>query len=153
MNNAYRDSLDDYAGYHRNPKNKVTHYVGIPMIVLAIICLLQRVVLMDVAGWSLNLAVLVLVPVSLYYLRLNTVTGAGMILIFVGMYLFTPMMTTLTAWFVFIVGWIFQFIGHHFEGNRPAFFQNAVHLLVGPMWILNDLFLKLRLPAYDPQKT
>ncbi|MGA9997061.1 MAG: DUF962 domain-containing protein [Pyrinomonadaceae bacterium] len=37
---------------------------------------------------------------------------------------------------LFIVGWIFQFIGHAIEGNQPAFFRNPVYLLVGPLWLL-----------------
>jgi len=36
---------------------------------------------------------------------------------------------------LFIVGWIFQFIGHAIEGNQPAFFKNPLYLLVGPWWL------------------
>ena len=36
----------------------------------------------------------------------------------------------------FVVGWVFQFIGHAIEGNRPAFFGNPVYLLVGPWWLV-----------------
>jgi uncharacterized membrane protein YGL010W len=37
---------------------------------------------------------------------------------------------------LFVLGWIFQFIGHAFEGNKPSFFANPVYLLVGPLWTL-----------------
>ena len=37
---------------------------------------------------------------------------------------------------IFVVGWIFQFVGHAIEGNQPAFFKNPTYLLVGPMWLL-----------------
>ena len=37
---------------------------------------------------------------------------------------------------VFVVGWVFQFIGHAIEGNQPAFFRNPVYLLVGPPWLV-----------------
>ncbi len=42
------------------------------------------------------------------------------------------------AWAIglFVVGWIFQFVGHAIEGNQPAFFKNPVYLLVGPIWLL-----------------
>jgi uncharacterized membrane protein YGL010W len=41
---------------------------------------------------------------------------------------------------LFVLGWIFQFIGHSvYEHRQPAFFRNVIHLLVGPLWILNDL--------------
>src|SRR6266508_675167 len=41
----------------------------------------------------------------------------------------------------FVVGWVFQGIGHvRYEKNRPAFFKNLVHLMVGPLFLLNELF-------------
>ena len=36
---------------------------------------------------------------------------------------------------MFVVGWIFQSIGHAIEGNQPAFFRNPMYLLVGPWWL------------------
>jgi uncharacterized membrane protein YGL010W len=41
---------------------------------------------------------------------------------------------------LFIGGWILQFIGHaRYEKQSPAFLNNLLHLLVGPLWILEDL--------------
>ena len=37
---------------------------------------------------------------------------------------------------LFVVGWLFQFVGHAIEGNQPAFFKNPLYLLVGPVWLL-----------------
>lgn len=37
---------------------------------------------------------------------------------------------------LFVLGWIFQFIGHAFEGNKPSFFSNPIYLLIGPVWWL-----------------
>lgn len=37
---------------------------------------------------------------------------------------------------LFVVGWVFQFVGHAIEGNQPAFFRNPVYLLIGPMWLV-----------------
>ncbi len=34
----------------------------------------------------------------------------------------------------FVVGWIFQFVGHAFEGKPPEFFRNWRFLLVGLRW-------------------
>jgi uncharacterized membrane protein YGL010W len=54
------------------------------------------------------------------------------------------------AWFVrgfwpvpatlFGVGWVFQFVGHGFEGKPPEFFKDPRFLLVGLRW----LFAKVR---------
>lgn len=37
---------------------------------------------------------------------------------------------------LFVVGWIFQFVGHAFEGKPPEFFKDWRFLLVGTRWWL-----------------
>jgi hypothetical protein len=37
---------------------------------------------------------------------------------------------------LFIVGWIFQFVGHAvYEKKSPAFMKNFEHLFIGPPWV------------------
>jgi hypothetical protein len=38
------------------------------------------------------------------------------------------------AWALFLIGWIFQFVGHVFEGKPPEFFRDWRFLLVGVRW-------------------
>ncbi len=35
---------------------------------------------------------------------------------------------------LFTVGWGFQFLGHWFEGNDPAFFGDRRSLVIGALW-------------------
>ena len=35
---------------------------------------------------------------------------------------------------LFVVGWIFQFVGHAFEGKPPEFFHDWRFLFVGARW-------------------
>ena len=35
---------------------------------------------------------------------------------------------------LFVIGWIFQFVGHAFEGKPPEFFKNWRFLFVGLRW-------------------
>ena len=149
MKTRYQRSLDDYARYHQNHKNKITHYLGIPMIVLAVVVLLRAPAPLEFGAVRLDWALLVMVPVSVFYLSLNLVSALGMIAFFALCYVLSPAVGTPAALAVFILGWVLQFVGHHFEGKKPAFFKNAVHLLIGPLWILNDLFCRLHLPAYE----
>lgn len=37
---------------------------------------------------------------------------------------------------VFVVGWIFQFIGHRLEGRKPSFFEDVQYLWVGPLFVV-----------------
>ena len=41
---------------------------------------------------------------------------------------------------LFVVGWVFQFVGHAFEGKPPEFFKDWRFLFVGLKW----WFAKLR---------
>lgn len=40
----------------------------------------------------------------------------------------------------FVVGWIFQFIGHWIEGKQPKFFEDPRYLFVGPIAMVRKLF-------------
>lgn len=53
---------------------------------------------------------------------------------------------------LFIVGWIFQFIGHLIEGNQPAFFRNPVYLLVGPWWLIKRAAAAIGIARMSPSK-
>ena len=39
-----------------------------------------------------------------------------------------------TALGLFVLGWVFQFVGHAFEGKPPEFFRDWRFLLVGLRW-------------------
>lgn len=151
MKPMFERALDDYATYHKNPKNKVTHYVGIPMIVYTVVVFLRMVQGPTVGGIVLDGALIAMVPTAIFYISLNVGTGLGMTLVLSLFYLAAPFISWPIALTVFILGWVFQFIGHHYEGQSPAFFKNATHLLIGPLWILNDLYNKLNIPAYTPK--
>jgi len=47
------------------------------------------------------------------------------------------------AWVAFILGWIFQFVGHAFERSWPEFMRNPIFLLIGPLYFLNKIFKKI----------
>ena len=152
MKARYCAALDDYATYHRDPRNKVTHYFGIPMIVLSIIGMLRMVGLFSAGGIIVDLGLIVMALSLFYYLSMDFVAGVAMTAIFIGFYLVSTYLSLTILLGLFVVGWIFQFVGHYFEGKKPAFFKNAVHLLIGPVWILNDALRVMHLPAYSPGK-
>src|SRR5918994_2111589 len=114
--------FSDYSAFHRTPGNQACHYVGIPLIVLSLFALLSRVPLFDLGGLTVTLAEVVLVAATIYYLTLDAALAVMMLM---------------TAVVLFVLGWVFQFVGHYvYEKKSPAFFRNFVHLLVGPLWIL-----------------
>ena len=49
------------------------------------------------------------------------------------------------AWGIgfFVVGWIIQFVDHWYEGRKPAFVDDVVGLLVGPMFVTAEILFAL----------
>jgi uncharacterized membrane protein YGL010W len=44
----------------------------------------------------------------------------------------------------FVVGWIVQFIGHYYEGRKPAFVDDLTGLLVAPMFVVLEALASRR---------
>jgi uncharacterized membrane protein YGL010W len=137
MSPTLKAHFADYAAFHGTAGNKACHYVGIPLIVLALLALLARVPLFAVGGFTVTLAEAALVLVTAYYLTLDAVLAAIMLAASVALLVLGRPMPVGAAAALFVLGWIFQFIGHYvYEKRSPAFFRNLAHLLVGPLWIV-----------------
>lgn len=65
--------------------------------------------------------------------------GIGIPIIFASLVLFA-----LLRWQIgialFVLGWACLLIGHRIEGNKPAFLQGPVYFLVGPIWVLKEVW-------------
>jgi len=46
---------------------------------------------------------------------------------------------------LFVGGWIVQFIGHFFEGRKPAFVDDLIGLVVGPLFVAAEVVFALGL--------
>lgn len=137
MMRTLTDHLTHYATYHRDRRNIVTHFVGIPMIVVAVSTLLARPVF-EVAGMPLSPAAIYSALVALFYLRLDLRFGLAMTLVLgislaIGQWLGAQDTGVWLGWGLglFVVGWIIQFIGHYYEGRKPAFADDLFGLVVG----------------------
>jgi uncharacterized membrane protein YGL010W len=130
----------DYAEHHRTPGNKAFHRLGIPMIMFSLLGLLARAGLDGASPVPLDLGVALIAAAGIFYLVLEWRLAIPMIVVSTLFYLGARPLPLALLWVLFVAGWIFQFIGHSvYEKRQPAFFNNLVHLLVGPLWILNDV--------------
>jgi uncharacterized membrane protein YGL010W len=139
------DQLATYATYHRDPRNIATHFVGVPIIVLSVLILLSRVSV-DVAGIAVTPALVVFLLSSLFYLKLSLTYGLAMFVIHGALLLIAGHFATLStmAWLgagvgIFVVGWIIQFVGHYYEGRKPAFVDDLIGLAIGPLFVVAEL--------------
>jgi uncharacterized membrane protein YGL010W len=143
------DLLAGYAAYHRDRRNIVSHFVGVPMIVFAVGVLLARPAL-PAGGLALTPAWILFALAAAWYLtRGNAVLGlavSGLVaaLIWLGHQAADGSVPVWLAWGAgfFAIGWLIQFVGHWYEGRKPAFVDDLVGLLVGPMFVTAEaLFL------------
>ncbi|WP_307987667.1 Mpo1-like protein [uncultured Pseudomonas sp.] len=135
------DHLSQYAAYHRDPHNIATHFVGIPLIVIAVATLLSRPQWMGISP-----AVLVMLASAVFYLRLELRLGLLMTLllaltVWLGHALAGLSTVAWLGWGIglFVVGWVFQFVGHYYEGRKPAFIDDVTGLIVGPLFVVVEL--------------
>lgn len=139
--------LTQYAAYHRDRRNIATHFVGIPMIVFSVILALETVGF-SLDGWAVSAAAILAVVSCIYYLRLDLALGIAMsIALFfmcAGASEIEPRLgPTVTLWLaaaIFVAGWALQFLGHKYEGMKPAFYDDMMQLAIGPLFICAESF-------------
>ena len=138
------DHLSQYADYHRDPRNIHTHFVGVPMIMFAVVILLSRPTWM--AGeLPLSPALFCALASCVFYFRLDTRFGLAMAALLAAMLTVAQWVAlqSTTIWLatgigMFVVGWVIQFIGHYYEGRKPAFVDDLVGLIVGPLFVVAE---------------
>jgi uncharacterized membrane protein YGL010W len=139
--------LTQYAAYHRDRRNIATHFVGIPMIVLALAVLLSRPSFgIGVFPVTLSPAWLLFAAATVYYLALDVPLGVMMACV-------SALCTAFGAWIaaqatlvwlatgigLFVIGWVLQFVGHvAYEHRKPAFVDDVIGLLIGPLFVLAE---------------
>jgi uncharacterized membrane protein YGL010W len=147
---AATELMTKYAAYHRDRRNIATHFVGIPLIVFSVGALLARPEF-DAGRLALTPAALLWALSSLWYLtRGNLVLGVAtslvnLVLILAALPLGHLATGAWLAWSVaaFVVGWAIQFVGHYYEGRKPAFVDDLRGLLVGPMFVVGEALFAL----------
>ncbi len=130
--------LADYGSYHRTRGNLVCHAFGITLIVYGIVAFARELPL-GAAGWT---AAEVLIGAAfLFYAALSLPLAVTMAVETIAL---DALARVVADWRIglaaFAVGWLFQGIGHaRYEKNSPAFFKNLVHLMVGPIFLWNEV--------------
>lgn len=132
--NAY---FKDYNAFHRTKGNKASHAIGIPLIILGLFSLLQKI------NFTISPALILWIVGCVFYLKLHLKLGITMVFSTAVLYLLGTLLSTPVAWTLFVLGWVAQGVGHVvYEKKSPAFLNNLTHLLIGPAYIQNH-FLKI----------
>lgn len=97
----------------------------------------------------LNMAMVTLVLLIIYYVRLSPALAAGMALFALVCLFFCQLIENsgATLWQVsltlFVLAWIAQFWGHKVEGKKPSFLKDLQFLLIGPAWLMSFIYQRV----------
>ena len=150
---SLEEQMAFYAAYHQDARNKATHFVGVPVIILSLFIPLAwpRV---ELGAMPLTAAMLFAFVVLAYYLALDLFLGMAMAVLTLGLVWLGHQIAALGAgpawaWFgvLFVGGWILQLVGHGFEGRRPALTDNLFQIFVAPIFLCAEIFFAL---GYKP---
>ncbi len=147
------DWLDDYGDSHRHRTNKVLHWICVPVIAWCVLGLLWSLpfpggirAMYPAVNWA-GVAVL---AALLYYAALSPRLAFGAVpflLTFLWSIDAVERRGPAPLWSIciilFVAAWIGQFIGHAIEGKRPSFFKDLQFLMIGPLWLLADVYRRL----------
>ena len=133
--------LNKYAESHQNHVNELIHFVCVPAIMWTVLGLIW------VIHPVLSVAAALLALAYYFYLSIPFAIGMGvMAALMLGILTILPPAVILpAAIIVFVIAWIFQFIGHKIEGKKPSFFDDLRFLLVGPLFVLGFLYRRLNI--------
>lgn len=148
-----RQFLDEYRKTHSNPTNALVHTICVPIILFASIGMLWTIPVWrwlglhgPYAGW-VNGATVVGLLTLIFYANLSARAALYMTAIFLLSAAVVIAMADAglpVLWIcavLWIAAWLGQFYGHHVEGAKPAFLDDVVFLLIGPLFILEKFRL------------
>jgi len=143
--------LTQYATYHRDQRNIVSHFVGVPMIVFAVGVLLARPAL-PAFGLFLTPGWIAFALAAAWYMTRGDIALGLAVSVVVGILIQlghqVSASSSVAVWLgwgvgVFAIGWLIQFVGHWYEGRKPAFVDDIIGLLVGPMFVAAEAMFML----------
>jgi len=147
------EQLSTYKSVHLNKKNIATHFVGVPAIIWSLTLLMSLISWPLAVGGStygITPAMIFFTGVFLYYIKLHWQLSFGLFLFIVPVVYTANLVAShpQALWIaigVFVVAWIVQFIGHHYEKAKPAFIDDLNQLLIGPFFLMAEVYFALGL--------
>ncbi len=148
------DQMSFYAAYHQDARNKMTHFVGVPVIILALFIPLAWI-RVPVGEFALTGAMLFAGIVIAYYFVLDVPLALAMLvttglLVWAGDAIAQQGYKAGGVWFLvlFAGGWALQLWGHVYEGRKPALVDNLFQIFVAPIFLAAEVFFAL---GYKPK--
>jgi uncharacterized membrane protein YGL010W len=137
-----KQQMQSYGAYHRDPRNKLTHFFGVPLVTFSLFLFLSWFRFVDPKVLPITAATLFYLGVAVYYFRLDWQIALiqlpfTLALLLVADWVATwPIGLSLSIFLVaFVLGWIIQLVGHAMEGRRPALADNILQVFNAPLFL------------------
>ncbi|MEX0300025.1 MAG: DUF962 domain-containing protein [Kordiimonas sp.] len=152
MRNWFFEQMAMYSAYHRDWRNQLTHYVGVPMIVFSLLIIASTVTLVSTPSGPITLAAILMIALVLFYIFAAPLVGTisafiyGLLLFYAESIGSLGFPLALQAFAVFFIGgWAIQFAGHIYEGRKPALFDNILQVFMAPSFLIAEILFKIKL--------
>jgi uncharacterized membrane protein YGL010W len=137
-----KQQMQSYGAYHRDPRNKLTHFFGVPMVTFALFLFLGWFRFVDPRVLPITAATLFYLGVTVYYFRLDWRIALVQLPFTVALLLAADWVATWPIGIsasvflaTFVLGWIIQLAGHAMEGRRPALADNILQVFNAPLFL------------------
>jgi uncharacterized membrane protein YGL010W len=137
-----KQQMQSYGAYHRDPRNKLTHFFGVPLVTFALFLFLSWFRFVHPEVLPITVATLFYVGVIIYYLRLDWAVALiqlpfTLTLLLLADWVARQSMALSFSLFLaaFVLGWIIQLVGHAIEGRRPALADNILQVFNAPLFL------------------
>jgi uncharacterized membrane protein YGL010W len=151
MNPVLVEQMAMYAAYHRDRRNRATHFVGVPTIILGILVPMAWARL-ELGGTPVSLALafaLVMLCIYVWLDRTVAFATAAAVLPLLALAEWIAGLGYQTGGFVaaalFVGGWILQLVGHVYEGRKPALVDNLLQIFVAPLFLAAEVLFAVGL--------
>jgi uncharacterized membrane protein YGL010W len=145
-----KEQMDSYAAYHRDPRNKISHFFGVPLVTFALFLFLSWFRFAPAAESPFTAATIFYVVVFAYYLSLDRQVALlqapfTLALLFLADWVARwPFVESVTVFAVAMIGgWVIQLAGHAIEGKRPALADNVMQIFNAPLFLTVEVMFLL----------
>lgn len=144
----FERQMATYSTYHRDARNRLTHFFGVPAIIFALL-VAMALLRTEIGGTAVSFAMVFSAAVFVLWLVMDFGIAAPLIVLMLPVLVLAEQVartsTAATSWIVFAVffvgGWAVQLWGHYYEGRKPALVDNLFQIFVAPMFLTAELLI------------
>jgi len=147
---SLKQQMESYGAYHRNPRNKLTHFLGVPLVTFSLFLVLSWFRFVATPDLPISAATIFFLVVCIYYLKLDWSVALMQAPFNVALLWLADKAARLpfgqsVAVFLaaFVLGWAIQLLGHAIEGRRPALADNILQIFNAPLFLTVEVLALL----------